>query len=274
MLKLPEVFEPFRTQFEASQQDFVYADAVFTENGPPLPLTQSKFFGYPYLPKGFTYPLDVNKNPMALLAQINFDEAPPLDGFPTTGILQFFITNDDMMGMTYEFQHPPIQQHGYRVIYHANVDETSMRIHFSDIPPITDSKFLDVQEGSYAMSFEKSQGLIPLNDEQFRLFFEAQDGQELIDPEYEMSEEDWDTIEEEYYNYYPFYQSNKMGGYPGICQHDIRGDERYRHYVCLLQISLETVFWSMPSGLIHFFIDPQDLKNSDFSKVIYYWSCT
>src|SRR5689334_2067462 len=66
------------------------------EAAPSLP--QSKFGHYPLLPQGFDYPKDEKGNYLFLLAQLNFSEMPPLEGYPSSGYLQFYIANDDEYG--------------------------------------------------------------------------------------------------------------------------------------------------------------------------------
>ncbi|MBR3481267.1 MAG: DUF1963 domain-containing protein, partial [Neisseriaceae bacterium] len=61
-----------------------------------LSLTASKFGGVPYWLPEMPYPIDNNGEKLALLAQIDLAELPSLPDFPTTGLLQFFISNDDL----------------------------------------------------------------------------------------------------------------------------------------------------------------------------------
>ncbi len=51
--------------------------------------TDSKFGGEYYLPAG------VEPSDLEFLAQINLAQVPPLDGFPETGLLQFFLCTED-----------------------------------------------------------------------------------------------------------------------------------------------------------------------------------
>ena len=53
-----------------------------------LTARQSKIGGQPYLPLDAGYPRNPYRQPLTLLAQINFAEMSPLPGFPTSGILQ------------------------------------------------------------------------------------------------------------------------------------------------------------------------------------------
>ena len=59
----------------------------------------SKCGGCPYLEKEEDYPRDKNGDPMMFLAQINFDDMPPLEGFPEHGLLQFYFGDDDNFGL-------------------------------------------------------------------------------------------------------------------------------------------------------------------------------
>lgn len=58
------------------------------------PLCVTKTLGVPYLPEGKALPLDRNGEPMMLLFQMNFEEFPPLPGFPEAGMMQIFTANE------------------------------------------------------------------------------------------------------------------------------------------------------------------------------------
>jgi putative N6-adenine-specific DNA methylase len=64
----------------------------------------------------------VNKqgNQLRLLAQIDCSEIV-LDGFPRQGLLQFWILNDSLSGLSFD---DPTFQDGFRVLYHPFIDET------------------------------------------------------------------------------------------------------------------------------------------------------
>lgn len=57
----------------------------------PAGCTDSKFGGIYYLPQGERIPLCPEGEPMRFLAQINFARMPHLEGFPRSGLLQFFL---------------------------------------------------------------------------------------------------------------------------------------------------------------------------------------
>ncbi len=60
--------------------------------------TTSKVCGTPYLPEHAPYPY-YGGRPMFFIAQFNFSELEPLPGFPTVGLLQLFVPEDDGWGM-------------------------------------------------------------------------------------------------------------------------------------------------------------------------------
>ena len=69
---------------------------------------------------------------------------------------------------------------------------------------------------------------------------------------------------------------NKIGGYPNFTQDDIRNiapaDEEW---LLLLQIDESEdvdIMWG-DGGVGNFFIEKNDLKNLNFSRVLYNWDC-
>lgn len=76
-------------------------------DGPPAQPWESKVGGLPYLVAAADHPLDESGDPLVFIAQLNFGELPELLGFPTQGLLQFFISG------TAEFE--------CAVIYHSAV---------------------------------------------------------------------------------------------------------------------------------------------------------
>src|SRR5690349_525397 len=113
---LPDELKPFKVKIESTIKPYVEIKA--TKNG-NLGLWQSKFGGFPYFPKAFPYPLDSKKQPMFLLAQINFDDVPGLFPFPDDGLLQFYIAgNDDLCGMNFK---DLTLQENFRVLFFPTV---------------------------------------------------------------------------------------------------------------------------------------------------------
>ena len=84
---------------------------------PPLSPTASKFGGLPYWTRGEEYPKDENGNPLYLLAQINFADVPHIPDYPTHGLLQIFIANDDQYGWDAIEHGTKTPQKNWRVVW-------------------------------------------------------------------------------------------------------------------------------------------------------------
>ncbi|RDY24295.1 DUF1963 domain-containing protein [Romboutsia maritimum] len=255
-------------------------DVVHIKVSSEIPaLFDSKFGGIPYLPPDKELPIDKDGNKLKLLAQINFEQVPHLDIFPKEGILQFFIGTDDLYGLDFDNQ---TNQDGFKVIYHEFVDlsineeDIKMRIEEYEVE---DFPF----EEEYKVEFNLSKEKISTDDYRFdEEGFIKEFNKEF--PSIKVSElfELYDLYEDIYIelfeNKYP--NKHKIGGYPFFTQGDPRGykEDLKRFDTLLLQIDSEyqntdvDIMWG-DSGVCNFFINSQDLKNKDFSKVVYNWDC-
>lgn len=78
-----------------------YADMVPTAAA-PVP-TGSYVGGHPFVPAGTAaaalWPRDQTDTPMHFLVQVNFADVPPLPGYPTAGMLQWFVATDVAFGL-------------------------------------------------------------------------------------------------------------------------------------------------------------------------------
>lgn len=208
---------------------------------------ESKIGGLGYIPHDKDFPTDSKGNQLRLLAQIECDKIQ-LDGFMKTGLLQFWVLNDDVSGMEWDDQ---TKQDGFRVIYYPEIDKTVTKEEIESKfvkNEFDDDDMLPVFR-ECGMSFEK---------------FENR----FIDYSQELPEE--------------FYDENighKVGGYPYFTQSDPR-DEKMLEYYDFLLFQLDTdyigeedvVMWG-DAGVGNFFINSEKLKNQDFSDVLYNWDC-
>jgi uncharacterized protein YwqG len=166
-VNLPHELEGFRSKIEATVKPFIDIKTQLTQN---TSLTQSKFFGFPYLPKDVAYPTTPEGGYLLLLAQINFAEVPYLEYFPTRGILQFYIAVDGNYGLDYEH---PTSQTNFRVFYFPNpdLDESSLVTNFDFLRTIWEyeNHFLPFwvchpytphREDCFALSFSLNSGPI------------------------------------------------------------------------------------------------------------------
>lgn len=247
-----------------------------------LTLWQSKVGGDPYLPKGADYPRHPDGHALTLLAQINFAEVPKLPDFPEKGILQFFIdgTDEEYYGMNWDNRR---EQTSFRVVYYADVSENIDDL-VTDFSPYA-VKIYEYGlpfKGQYAMAFALQEQFVPSGDVGI-------DNQlvELLN-------------NDEFYDAYTKSISSKghrVGGYPWFTQDDPRyyferweyysfgssenspnNEKVLEEYVLLFQLDSEwndnedIIMWG-DAGVANFFIHPDDLKNLDFSKVLYTWDC-
>ena len=255
--KLPTSLEPFRKEFEKTALDCI---RISKAEGEPK-LWESKLGGHPYLPKNVTFPKNAEGKDLVFLAQINFEEAPHLDPFPTSGILQFFINDDDLYGLDFDNQ---LVQNNFRIIYY---DDTILK---QENNLITDFSFLRAYDftphmlnESYKFQFEIKKELVPVSD--------FQSGKEIGKS---LSTVDDDTIDE--YNDLHLSSGHKMGGYAHFTQEDPRSyDKSMQNLMLLLQLDTDPnmeIMWG-DCGICNFFIDPKKLAKKDFSEVMYNWDC-
>ncbi len=116
-LTLPAALEPYRDAILATKQPFVRA---LSQPARKLALWESKVGGLPYLPKDMVFPTAPDGRELFFLAQINFAEMPALPPFPTEGMVQFYIHDDDLYGMNFDDGENPDT---FRVLFHPKVEK-------------------------------------------------------------------------------------------------------------------------------------------------------
>ena len=233
----------------------------------------SKLGGLPYMPKNFIYPCNSKGEPLKLLAQLNFSELPKLLNYPQKGILQFFVLTDEMIGVNFD---DLSSQDSFRIIYHDEI--VSGELLSDDYPDIAAAEWFPFQ-GEFALVGEK--GSCPMteadyrfNDEFLKVWRKHTDIN--IKGSYELGY--YEDIFEP-----PLYEALdstgiRIGGYPYFTQEDPREYASLTRYDTLLfQIDSggegnNEIMWG-DSGVANFFINLEDLKVCDFSKVIYTWDC-
>lgn len=256
MFPLPKSLESIRTSLEKTTKRYISIEAKKGNS----PRTASKFGGTPYWPHDMVYPMTPEGKPLTLLAQIRFDEIiEPLEGYPTTGMLQFFIYNDDLYGMDFD---ELTNQNTFRVVFHEHVDEDPASW-LGNIPQSDDEYFLVNEECS--LTFKLCEEIMPMSDYRFNLAFSLE---EIC------SEEELDDVAEEFWREHSG-MGHKLGGYPYFTQWDPREGSIYEDYELLLQLDTDNnvgIMWG-DVGVGNFFIRPEDLRKRDFSKVLYTWDC-
>ncbi|MDX8366556.1 YwqG family protein [Cytobacillus sp. IB215665] len=262
-LYLPDELEGFRIDIEKTVKPYVQIKA---EKG-VTKIYQSKFGGYPYLPKTMEYPKGANGKPMKLLAQLNFEEIPQLELMPERGILQFFISAEvEVMGIEFEDLTDP---KNFRILYHQHtLNEEALITDFSILESL-ETDFFPI-ENELALTFDIDYEPVSLVDFRcYELLDDSVNRFQQIDKDNDI--EIWDV----YDSYYG--EGHKIGGYPYFTQTDPREHETQlqEHTILLLQIDTDDdagIMWG-DSGVANFFIRKDNLERLDFSNVLYNWDC-
>jgi uncharacterized protein YwqG len=207
------------------------------------------------------------------------EQLPHLEGFPKTGMLQFYVAceeNEDTYGLDFENQE---KQDAWRVVYHQNIITD---ISLLGSPPVFSKDDAADFPVRGELAIEAELGQVPITPSDFRWedfwenIFEPSDiGQRLKD-EY-AEDEILMSIEHEYYG-----GGSRVGGYPDFTQADPRVFGKDDRTILLLQLdsyapdgfaaSKNDICWG-DAGVANFFIREKDLRALDFSRVMYNWDC-
>jgi uncharacterized protein YwqG len=241
----------------------------------------SKFRGLPYMPTSMEYPRDPDGNNLAMLVQINFEEMPPLEGYPTTGILQFFVSGSQERGFalgmpTRRPQSQPAnfdalrESKYFRLIYHPTIvkDRTALLRE----TPATPAWRLPITEEA-SLSFEQHLSYVRTGDYRFARFF----GKDFYDFYRTTLSEDVSAVND----YWQLSEGRfllQLGGYSRTeLGYDPRIERRNEDWLVLLSIDSYgpaqgdfTIAWG-DGGVANLWIRREDLARRDFSNVAYYW---
>lgn len=249
---IPDFLAEFKEQLEKFKLETIKIEATPISKNETLAITQSKFLGKPYLPKGFEYPKDKKGNPMILLAQINFAETPRLEDYPTDGILQFFISPTEWYDMD-----------DYKILFHET----------ATTEPQTDFTFLteELYEESpvwceHKLAFEKLVEYGGFEDFRFDMGFNGEDYSDFRDELTDDQKNEMDKIIDG--------TGHKIGGYAYFTQSDPRDyGKNQKDEILLLQIDTGEEIMFGDTGVGNLFIHPKSLKEKDFDQVWFHWDC-
>lgn len=249
---LPDFLGEFRPQLERYKLDYLKLVATPSQPGAHLPLTQSKLLGHPYLPVGTPYPHDELGQPMILLAQINFAEAPALPPYPTAGILQLFVSPTEWYDME-----------DYSVLFHPDSTAEAQ----TDFGFLTSHLYADSPiEVEHTLSFSRATEYGGAEDCRFKPDFGGKTYYEYLRTLPKEQEEELDRC---CYNV-----GHKVGGYAYFAQRDPRNaTARRANDVQLLQLDSDEEISFGDSGLAHLFINPTALQERRFDQAYFYWDC-
>lgn len=251
-------------------------------------LFQSKFGGVPYLPKDVEAPKNKKNEQLTLLAQINIEELPKNNIYPMEeGILQFWILNDDVLGLDYDTH----LGDGFKVVYYKEIDKSVTEEEVLEkYKPYKDEDSYFPIENEFSLNFKLTDGYFSdssvdfseIVDREMKKFHieNKEKYKEILkvydDKEYLSYWDIWDILEEDKEIGKKLFEAgHKIGGYPNFTQSDIREIGDYD--ILLLQIDSEgteknEIMWG-DCGIANFFIREKDLKELNFEKVIYNWDC-
>lgn len=239
---------------------------VVPKNDSPKNLWSSKFGGTPYWPKVKEYPLDGKGRPLLLLAQFNLEEIPTINGFPSSGILQFLISQNNSWGLEYPNKKRSLidiinAPKEYKVVFHEKVSNNQNEI-FTSSPYKLKKKSLPFN-GEYSLSFEKVMDRLSPSDYRFENIIKNFD---------DLDEVTIDELFEELDS-----SGCKLGGYAHFTQEDPRGYSNIGDWVLLFQMDSIShdgvdIMWG-DAGVANFFIRPENLIKLDFNHILYNWDC-
>ena len=182
----------------------------------------------------FYWPTE-NGPELQFLAQINFEELPENDIFPKTGLLQFFVADDDSWGL--------FAKNSHLVVYHENINQGyELRKDWEDSP---------LEQTDLGMKFELSEDYLSYNDYRF-------------DSDIELTDEMYEQLGG---------FGSKLLGYPAFTQFDPRDDNKYDTLLFQLDSEDGVMLWG-DCGVANFFINGAKLKQHDFSDILYNWDCS
>lgn len=247
-----------------------------------MTLTGTKLGGVPYWDLKQDYPTNKKGEKLVLLAQINFDEEKTKAPLPEKGILQFFIEDDTDGYMFGENLLKGDIQNGFRVVYHPEVDKTVTEeaVKALGIKTCKEGEALPVlRECAFHLVWKTTY----LTREYWDLI--GDEIQDILKEVYDEEVEDFDVDEyftEEEHSYMDEElgddTTSNMLGYPFFTQSDPRDSDSPYDTVLLQLDSVDEedgngiIMWG-DVGVGNFFINLEDLKRCDFSKVLYSWDC-
>lgn len=299
-----ELPQALQTLLEISRINVVSVGLTASENTWTADC-KSKIGGIGYLPENEIYPRNEDGEPLALLFQLNFAEiAEQVDisqlkyELPKQGMLQVYIGMNDYYGSDLDEWDNRYPTDNYQVRFWQNIgnevnsDELIVvRDYFTSFHLEYFDEFLPFNiHWQFTMDFKLTEQSCILDSHDYEKFAK-QSIPELIDIDsYDFCEQlgivdSLDTYFKTIGNEYrKMAKPNLHGilGYPDFTQDDPRKweDCDYKDNICLLKIESEYkddvdvgIAWG-DCGIANFFIHPDDLKNTDFSKLVYYWDCS
>jgi uncharacterized protein YwqG len=245
--------------------------------GPAEDPTGSFLTGHPYLPDGFDWPEGAD-GPQIFVGQINFAEVGLLPGFPTGGLLQWFVDADDTYGLTFDETAGRV---GFSVRWHTDLTAPSTAPPDAPTPTSTLDDLPMEFVGPTALEFRPALSIPGWAD--LPKAVQADTVWERVAMALGENRADPAFLYEEYVRggsspLTEYRCASKVGGYPSFTQDDPRGRAGYppagsgRSELIVELDSMDVGGWG-DSGIAHLFGDPAGLSAGDTSSIRYHWDC-
>jgi uncharacterized protein YwqG len=219
----------------------------------PIPLLESKIGGVPYFPDDQHWPTDTHGDYMLPIAQINFSRVPVLQGFPTAGILQLFLSPTSWY------------DNDAKVVFHPQ--ETLNQLPLADFGFLEESIFAESPVQSvHRLSFRHDLDRGSSSDYRLEQFFQNQLPPNFTD---QLTPEESEQLDDYFDG-----SGHKIGGYGAFTQDDPRAyPEASDKSVQLLQLDTDDYITWGDMGIGHLLINPDDLRTGHLEKAVFYWDC-
>jgi len=268
-----DIFKEIEKKYQETAKEMMVADASVNASK-EIKITDSKIEGIPYIPKGRKIPTNSKGQQFMFLAQINCEDLKGLEDFPQEGILQFWVLGSDHFGKDFD---NPTNRDGFDVIYYEKIEDYYSEDEFKEMynPYKFDLKYMETLIASepckmkFSLEKQKESFNYELLDNLFKEVLEEESlGFNEKDKLYEEVEKLYDD------EFYEEIVGTKCNGFPYFTQWEPRDDKQMKEYdTSLFQIDSGKEVMIGDSGVMHFFINREKLKNKDFSDVFYHWDC-
>ena len=268
-----DIFNKIEKKYQETAKEMMVADASVNASK-EIKITDSKIEGIPYIPKGRKIPTNSKGQQFMFLAQINCEDLKGLEDFPQEGILQFWVLGEDLLGLDFDDY---TNRDGFDVIYYEKIEDYYLEDEFMEIynPYKFDLKYMETLIASepckmkFSLEKQKESFNYELLDNLFKEVLEEESlGFNEKDKLYEEVEKLYDD------EFYEEIVGTKCNGFPYFTQWEPRDDEQMKEYdTSLFQIDSGKEVMIGDSGVMHFFINREKLKNKDFSDIFYHWDC-
>ncbi|WP_314291841.1 YwqG family protein [Leptotrichia massiliensis] len=268
-----DIFKEIEKKYQETAKEMMVADASVSALK-EIKITDSKIEGIPYIPKGRKIPTNSKGQQFMFLAQINCEDLKGLEDFPQEGILQFWVLGEDLLGLDFDDY---TNRDGFDVIYYEKIEDYYSEDEFKEMynPYKFDLKYMEILIASepckmkFSLEKQKESFNYELLDNLFKEVLEEESlGFNEKDKLYEEVEKLYDD------EFYEEIVGTKCNGFPYFTQWEPRDDKQMKEYdTSLFQIDSGKEVMIGDSGVMHFFINREKLKNKDFSDVFYHWDC-